>query len=193
MTAIGITLTAGEYVIAFATLLGPILAIQAQQWIERGRERKVRKEKVFFSLMATRQERLSSEHVQALNMIDLAFYGQKIFTVRWQTKKDKAVIIKWREYFDSLSIDSSKFTEDQNNRLIEDRYNKFISLLHAIAIAQNYEFEILDLRKNTYSPQAHGAIENEHAAIRSGMAKIFNGKDTLRMEITNLPNQSADK
>ena len=62
-----------EVLTILAVILGPILAVQAQKAIERWRERRNRKLWVFKTLMATRGSRLSPNHVQALNMIDLEF------------------------------------------------------------------------------------------------------------------------
>jgi cytochrome bd-type quinol oxidase subunit 1 len=64
-----------DWLIVASTLLGPILAVQAQKWVEVFRERRGRKLWVVQQLMATRAARVSAEHVQALNMIDLVFYG----------------------------------------------------------------------------------------------------------------------
>ncbi|MGZ7172458.1 DUF6680 family protein [Burkholderia gladioli] len=66
---------------AGATLLGPVLAVQAQKWVERAREATNRKQSVFTTLMATRQSRVSIDHVRALNSIDLAFYGRRVLGV----------------------------------------------------------------------------------------------------------------
>ena len=41
------SLTSTEWVIAGATLVGPILAVQAQKWVERARARRARKANVF--------------------------------------------------------------------------------------------------------------------------------------------------
>ena len=60
--------------IIFATFFGPIVAVQAQKWIENFREKKREKKYVFAMLMYTRGTRVSPEHVQALNRIELAFY-----------------------------------------------------------------------------------------------------------------------
>jgi hypothetical protein len=62
-----------DWSIIGATILGPILAVQAQKWVEIIRERRGRKLWIFHTLMATRAARTSTEHVQALNMIDLIF------------------------------------------------------------------------------------------------------------------------
>jgi hypothetical protein len=67
-------MTTSDWAIVSATLLGPILAVQAQKWLERWRDYRNRKMWVFQTLMATRAARLEAEHVRALNMIDLVFY-----------------------------------------------------------------------------------------------------------------------
>ncbi|WP_406935450.1 DUF6680 family protein [Acinetobacter seifertii] len=63
--------SASDLAIIFATLLGPILAIQIQKLIEKRNFAHTRKVVLFEQLMATRATRLSPEHVRALNMIDI--------------------------------------------------------------------------------------------------------------------------
>ncbi|MBG1249207.1 hypothetical protein F4W02_18855 [Burkholderia pseudomallei] len=69
-----------------ATVAGPILAVQAQKWVERARASAQRRDWIFGTLMATRQDRVSMEHVRALNMIDLAFYGTRVLGKVWRRK-----------------------------------------------------------------------------------------------------------
>jgi hypothetical protein len=82
----------GAVSIVLATFGGPIAAVQAQEFLERGRERKRQKEATFRTLMATRalSNRTSPEHVLALNGIELTFsHGGN---------KDKAVLEAWNAY-----------------------------------------------------------------------------------------------
>ena len=58
-------------VVAAATIAGPILAVQAQKWIERATERKRTRRAVFYTLMANRATRFHEDVVRALNVIDL--------------------------------------------------------------------------------------------------------------------------
>jgi len=44
-----------------ATVIGPIAAVQAQKWVEKFRERRNEKMRVFAALMYTRGTRLSLE------------------------------------------------------------------------------------------------------------------------------------
>jgi hypothetical protein len=80
-----------------ATILGPSLAVQAQKAVERATEQRRQKLSVFHVLMATRAARVSPEHVQALNRIELQFSGWKVFgLIQWQTAAERAVIEAWR-------------------------------------------------------------------------------------------------
>jgi hypothetical protein len=181
----------GEWFIVGATVLGPVLAVQAQKWVERSQSKRAMKDGIFRTLMATRAARLAPEHVQALNMIDIAFYGRRVFGFRYQSKVEKTVSRAWRDYFDSLEIDNANYSEDQNSRLFDMRFDKFLVLLGTIAIAQNYDFDPVELRKKMYSPVLHGKVEDEQTAIRVGLAKILKGEASLPMTVTNLPNSGG--
>jgi hypothetical protein len=64
-----------DVAIVVATLLGPILAVQAQKWLERDRVVRDRRLQVFRTLMTTRAMNLSPAHVEALNAVPVEFYG----------------------------------------------------------------------------------------------------------------------
>lgn len=94
-------MTVSDWMIIAATLCGPILAVQAQKAIEAARESRGQKSWVFHQLMATRAARVSPQHVQALNTIDLTFYGRRRF--RGRSEQEQAVLDRWKEYHDLLS------------------------------------------------------------------------------------------
>jgi hypothetical protein len=58
-----------------ADLLSPVIAVQVSEFLARRRAARERRLQIFRALMVTRAERLSSEHVRALNSIDLEFTG----------------------------------------------------------------------------------------------------------------------
>ena len=178
----------GEWFVVLATLIGPIAAVQAQKWVERSRAKAAMKEAIFKSLMATRAQRLNPDHVKSLNMIDIAFYGRKVWGERRQTKSEKMVTRAWHEYFSTLEeFLPDDAGQDQHQRLGERREDKFIDLLAAIAIAQGYDFEALELRKRRYNPEAHNSFEAQTSAIRTGVEAVLSGRQSLKMEVTNLP------
>jgi len=92
-----------DWITISAIIIGPILAVQAQKFIEAVRYKKQRRLNLFHTLMSTRASRVSNEHVGALNMIDIEFYGRKIFGFRFQTPKEKSITNAWKNYNDQLN------------------------------------------------------------------------------------------
>jgi hypothetical protein len=65
-----IDLKASDCAIVAATLMGPVLAVQAQKWVEWATDRRRRRFSIFNTLMVTRGTRLDFDHVRALNSIE---------------------------------------------------------------------------------------------------------------------------
>lgn len=173
-----------DWLIVFATMLGPILAVQAQKAVESIRERRSRKAWVFHMLMATRAARVSQEHVQGLNMIDLAFYGYRVLGIHRRTKSEQAVIDAWKEYHDHLG---TKAGEDTLQLWHVQGDELFTNLLFAIAIDVGYKFDRVQLKKGAYSPIAHGDLEFEQNAIRKLALRVLSGEFPLKMDIASFP------
>lgn len=170
--------------VILATLLGPVLAVQAQKAIERARERRSRKSLVFHQLMSSRAARVSPEHVQALNMIDLAFYGQHIFGIHRRSKSEQSVIAAWREYHDHLN---TKVVDDALRIWHINGDELFINMLFAMAGDVGYKFDRVQLKKGSYSPIAHGELEDQQSALRKLAIDVLAGNTPLKMEVTSLP------
>lgn len=77
-----------------AIVVGPILAIEVQKRLEKGRDALNRKLLIYKTLMATRGTILSPQHVEALNLIDIEFNPRD--------RKEKKVLDAWRVYRDHL-------------------------------------------------------------------------------------------
>jgi hypothetical protein len=173
-----------DWLVIVAALLGPILAVQAQKAVEGLRERRGRKLWVFHNLMATRAGRLSADHVQALNMIDLAFYGSRIFGISRRSRSEQAVIDAWREYHDHLG---DKFDEESFAMWNTKGDELFINLLFAIAKDVGFKFDRVQLKKGSYTPIAHGNLEYEQNAIRKLALKLLSGESSLKMDVASFP------
>ncbi len=152
--------------IVVATVMGPILAVQAQKYLERHRDQKRVKDSIFRILMATRANRLAAEHVQALNGIELAFYGGG--------EKEKKVREAWKAYHDHLNDRSYRPDRipEWNTRIVD----LFIDLLHDMAVCLGYDFDKTHIRNSWYAPEAHGEIEQQWNEIRGALADILVGK-----------------
>jgi hypothetical protein len=91
--------TLSDVALIAATMAGPVLAVQAQKWIERSRANGERREAIFKALMATRGGRLlSPQHVEALNMIELEFRRERFWFDRFRDVREA-----WRTYLDHLN------------------------------------------------------------------------------------------
>jgi hypothetical protein len=173
-----------DWLIVIATIAGPILAVQAQKWIERLRERRNRKLWVFQQLMATRAARLSADHVQALNMIDLVFYGSHLFGILRRSKTEGAVLDAWHEYHDHLG---TKFDDAALIVWNTKGEELFVNLLFAIATDVRFKFDRVQLKTGAYSPVAHGDLEHEQTQIRKSVLKLLSGQTALKMAVESLP------
>lgn len=170
--------------IIVATVAGPILAVQAQKAVERARDRQNRKSWVFHNLMATRAARVSADHVQALNMIDLVFYGRRVLGIHRRSKDETSVLDAWHEYLDHLN---TKYEKENFSLWATKGDELFVNLLFALAVDVGYRFDRVQLKKGAYSPIAHGELEFEQQQVRKLAIDLLSGTHPLRMEVTSFP------
>jgi hypothetical protein len=173
-----------DWVTIAATLLGPILAVQAQKAVENFRQARERKVQIFSTLMATRAARVSSEHVRALNMIDIVFYGRRVFGLRFQTKPERVVTETWREYFTHL--DTKVVPEAQQAANLQSDA-LFANLLYEMAKALDFAFDKALLKRGAYYPIAHSELDRQADEVRRGIVAVLSGEAALNMNIVGLP------
>ena len=171
----------GEWLTIFAILLGPILAVQAQKWVESAKEKRNRRLYIFKRLMATRGAVLSPAHVEGLNMIDLEFAG-------WG-KKNEQVRLKWKEYLDNLASlsDDPKVQEKQLTSWGERNQDLLAELLHEMGKAVGYKFDKVQIRRGIYSPKGHAMRETENQLIRQLSIQVLAGDRALPLDVRSLP------
>lgn len=166
--------------IVCATILGPILAVQVQKFIERSNQSHNRKVDLFEQLMATRAARLSFEHVRALNMIDIYFYGKGPLR---RSKTEQSVIDSWKIYFSHLN---EQRTPETLAIWISKADDYFIDLMLAISEDVGFKFDKVQLKNSSYSPIRHLNIELENESIRNATLEILEGKRSINMHLDNL-------
>ena len=159
-------MTIAEGVLIVVTLFtGPVAAVQTEKWLQRRRDKRKGKEHIFRTLMATRASRVSPEHVQALNMIDLEFYGGG--------GKNKKVREAWKAYLDHLNV---QYDKDHAAASEMKRDELFVDLLYQMALCLDFDFDKTHIKNSTYSPVAHGNLELDQHLIRLGLVNILTGK-----------------
>jgi hypothetical protein len=173
-----------EWWVVFATLAGPVLAVQTQKWIERATERRRRRLQIFSVLMSSRATRLADDFVRALNMIDLEFRPGGW----WTSKHDREVRDAWKALFGELNngppADASESVFVASGMRRDDR---LVDLLSAMSKAVGYSFSSEELRRGIYHPQ--GSVEREQAqlAVLDGVRKIVTGQASLQMAVKEFP------
>jgi hypothetical protein len=168
-----------EWAIVIATLLGPVLAVQAQKWIEKYAEKKRRREWVFTTLMTTRGARLSQEHVRALNTIDLAFFdGGR----RKRSSDCQAVLDAWEAY---LGLLARRTPENEGDRAAHFNLldGAFHTLLQAMAKEGGWEFDLARIRDNAYNPQAFADQEIDGLGLRKMTLAVLRGESPIRVAL----------
>ena len=125
--------------------------------------------------MATRGARMSPSHVEALNRIDVEFYGIR------------EVLDAWRVYFDHLNpnppfVPPNPLQPASNiQQWVDKGQDLFTDLLSKMAKELNYSFDPVVLKKGGYFPIGHGDIDQDQQAIRRSARDILEGKQPLRV------------
>ncbi len=123
--------------------------------------------------MTTRKARLSADHVRALNMIDVSFYGIRMFFMHWQTSAEKKVTTAWKIYLDNLATDVEEWTEPQRQFHWGEREKQFGILLVAIAASVGYNFDEVHIKKQ------YRSVKTVRPELVEGFVSQLQGFDKL--------------
>ena len=173
-------MTINDGLMVLAVLVSPFLAVFVQRIIEEHKEKRGQKLWVFRTLMATRANKISPEHVQALNSIDLFFDKEG---------SEKEIIEKWEEYLDHLALQLHENDPDYKAKLdswTQKGNDLFAELMSLMGKKVGYHFDKVKLKKGIYSPKGHGDIESDIFIIRKGIVDIFAGKAGLPIRPFNV-------
>lgn len=121
-----------------AIVVGPIFAVIISRFMDRNRSEKERKFRIFADLMQTRRIQIDPMHVGALNLIELEFY------------KNDDIIRAYRDYINHLH--SPLPIPAEQDRYIEERRDKFLTLVQAMGRSLGYNFDKHEIERLAYSP-----------------------------------------
>jgi hypothetical protein len=164
-----------EVLTIIAIIVGPILAIQAQKYLERKREEEERRLRIFKTLMVTRGTGLSPLHVEALNSIDIEFNSE--------SDDDKNVRNAWKAYLDELTHFPKEGQEEDKKRWGEKIESFLGDLLSVMSKAVGYDFDKTYIKRAAYTPIKYSDIEVEQDFIRRSMVKLFLGETSVPIQI----------
>lgn len=174
-------MTVADWMIVAAVLIAPVVAVQVQKWLELLRETCRRKAHLFRTLMTTRGARMSRDHVGALNMIDIEFYGRGIWPlpIRWQTRAEKETVESWKVYHDHLNTLGPTPSDEERSAWFREGEKLFTDLLYAMAKGLGYHFDKVHLKRGIYTPQAYYDAEIATLILRDNLAKILRGEQSI--------------
>ncbi|WP_066962791.1 DUF6680 family protein [Microbulbifer sp. Q7] len=165
-------MTLSDYLMIGAVILAPLIAVQVSQYLQHRQSIRNERLKIFKTLMSTRATNLESSHVEALNMIDVAFYSKK--------SKDRNVVSSWRIYLDHLN-DLNYPKENWEPR----RKELFVDLMHDMASSLGYDFDKSQIKNTSYYPGGHGELAGDQFLLRKGVLALLEGKISLPVKISD--------
>jgi len=168
-----------DILMILAVLFSPFLAVFAQRKIDISREKRGQRLWIFRTLMATRGNRISLDHVQALNSIELYFD---------HPRKDKLIVEKWNEYLDHFGQGPKEGEKDYSAKLdtwVKKGDDLLADLLQTIGKSLGYDFDKVKIKRGIYTPRGHGEEMEDQFIIRKGLVKILDGKASLPVEVKN--------
>lgn len=176
-----------EIIMVAAVLLGPIIAVQLQKYLERIREKRNRQLEVYRTLMSYRGDMASKPYIRALNMIDVEFHSSSSDT--------KQILGAWKAYLDHMANAPKDQDDPRYNEKIEIWHSKSpdmqSDLLYAMGKYLGYEFEKLHIKRGAYWPIAVKGESEQHMKIRNGLAAIFDGNYAI--PVTLVLDKEADE
>lgn len=167
-----------DWLTVIAILLAPLAALWIQSKLDELKSAARQRLDIFKTLMATRASVLSSEHVKALNMIDIEFY---------RAKKYREIRKAWRSYLHVRTTSVAPTTEAQYLKFVTDCQDTLTDLLVKMADALGYEFDETHIKQSIYKPQGHVNEESYQMFMREKMWQLFSGNFSLPMDIKSLP------
>jgi hypothetical protein len=173
------SVNASQWIMVAAMLLGPILAVQIQKFLEARRELRRTRMSLFHTLMQTRGNRLDPTHVQALNSIDLLFH------------KDKKVVEAWRIYLGHLTSLGPVPTPSQIEEWVKRDEDYLVDLLAELSQVLGYDFDTVALKRVIHAPRAHAEHQSDSEMIRRSLVDILSGKQAIPVRLTDAPTAPA--
>jgi len=166
------SIKAGDIAIVFATLMGPILAVQAQSFVEWRRQRLNRRQGIFYVLMRTRATPLAPDAVNALNTVPLEFY------------KDAVIINAYKEFIAHIKIPTD---QPSPQAWADRRVDLLMDLIQKVSVKVGYKFDVAQLKAEFYAPQGHKVLEDEQTQLRQGVLKVLSGQASIPMDVRSFP------
>jgi uncharacterized protein DUF6680 len=163
-------LTVAEWLTLAAIILGPILAVATQLWMQARKAKRDLKLWVFNTLMAHRATPVNANFIQAFNLIDAVFYDNG----EVREKRRECLRIVTNASGPNLAPPEAERLKD----LVAEMLSKMGSEL-------GYDFDHTEIKDTGYYPVGLEKVDMEQAALRNKVLEVLDGKANIGVEIKN--------
>ena len=170
-------LTVAEWLTIFAIILGPILAVGTQLWMQARKAQRDAKLWVFNQLMAHRATVVNVNFVQAFNLIDAVYY------------KNGEVRAKRREF---LAVVNAAQGRNMTPQEIERCKDLVAEMLAKMGSELGYDFDHTQIKDTGYYPVGFEKMDNAALALREKALAVLDGNANIGVVIRdNAPAPAA--
>jgi hypothetical protein len=163
-------LTVAEWLTLAAIILGPILAVATQLWMQARKTKRDTKLWVFNTLMSYRAMIVSPNFVQAFNLVDVIFY------------KNAEVRKKRKEFLDLVTAATGR---DLTPSEVEKCKDLVAEMLSKMGSELGYDFDHTQIKDTGYYPMALGKVDADANALREKGLAVLEGKANIGVVIKN--------
>ena len=152
-------------VTAVAAISGPAIAVWITRMSDDRKEVRTRRMDIFRTLMRTRKMPIHSDHVGALNLIEIEFVN------------DVQVIVAWKAYFKHLGEPWPRdASTDAQNAFQQARETLLTKLIYEISKVLKFKVEQLDILEGNYIPQGWNDDDWEQKLVRKSLIEVLGGR-----------------
>jgi hypothetical protein len=159
-----------------AILAAPAIALWIQRRVDQNGLGQQRKQEIFKALWVNRRRPFYLARVDALNMIDVEFFGEKAVQDAWQD-----LFAHYRDQHPGLS----------DAQLDQQRDEMYATLLFEISETLGYGFSKAHIRDNVYRPVFHDRFEATDTETRQRFLDLLKS-DALPVKLVSAPSPAAD-
>ena len=155
-----------------AIVVGPVISVWVTRYLDDYRAAKARKLEIFRTLMRTRRLQLHSDHVGALNLVEVEFIDHQ------------DVIQAWKAYL--ANLEKAFPPEEDRGRFMKAAQRRealLTTLIDEIAKALDIGVAQLDILGGNYVPHGWGADEFENRWVRHAVINILSGKASIPIRL----------
>ena len=155
-----------------AIIVGPVIAVLITRYLDNYRAEKARKLEIFRTLMRTRRLQMHSDHVGALNLVEVEFIDHQ------------DVIQAWKAYLANLGEDFPP-AEDRERFMMaaQKREALLTTLIDKIAKVLGIRVAQLDILGGNYVPRGWGDDEWENRWVRSSVLNVLLGRTPILIQV----------